>query len=98
MAHLLGYVGSISTQDIKGISNDDPILQIEDFKIGKVGIEKGLDKFLRGQVGLSKYEVNASGKVIRKLSEKQSISGKDIHLTINTNLQKFSMLRDRDKK
>ncbi len=96
LAHLLGYVGSISSKDIKRISNDDPILQIEDFKIGKVGIEKGLDKFLRGQVGLSKYEVNASGKVIRKLSEKQSISGKDIHLTIDSNLQKFSMLRIKD--
>ena len=45
-------------------------MQIEDFKIGKVGIEKGLDKYLRGQVGLGKYEVNASGKIVRKLEKK----------------------------
>ena len=93
LAHLLGYVGVISRKDLKRISTDDPILQIQDFKIGKVGIEKGLDNYLRGQVGLGKFEVNASGKIIRKLAEKPSSSGKDIHLTIDSNLQKFSMLR-----
>ena len=93
LAHLLGYVGVISRKDLKRISTDDPILQIQDFKIGKVGIEKGLDKYLRGQVGLGKFEVNASGKIIRKLEEEHSSSGKDIHLTIDSNLQKFSMLR-----
>ena len=93
LAHLIGYVGVISRKDLKRISTDDPILQIQDFKIGKVGIEKGLDKYLRGQVGLGKFEVNASGKIIRKLAEEPSSSGKDIHLTIDSNLQKFSMLR-----
>jgi len=93
LAHLLGYVGVISPKDLKRFSTDDPILQIQDFKIGKVGIEKGLDKYLRGQVGLGKFEVNASGKIIRKLAEEPSSSGKDIHLTIDSNLQKFSMLR-----
>ena len=93
LAHLLGYVGVISPKDLKGFSTDDPILQIQDFKIGKVGIEKGLDKYLRGQVGLGKFEVNASGKIIRKLAEEPSSSGKDIHLTIDSNVQKFTMLR-----
>ena len=40
-------------------------MQIEDFKIGKVGIEKELDKYLRGQVGIEKYEVNASEKLLK---------------------------------
>ena len=48
-AHTIGYVGAISPKDIKELSNNDPIMQIEDFKIGKVGIEKGLDKYLRGK-------------------------------------------------
>ena len=52
LAHTLGYVGVISPKDLKEFSNNDPIMQIEDFKIGKVGIEKGFDKYLRGQVGL----------------------------------------------
>ena len=96
LAHTLGYVGIISPKDLKEFSNNDPIMQIEDFKIGKVGIEKGLDKYLRGQVGLEKYEVNASGKIIRKLGEEASSPGKDLHLTIDSNLQKFTMLRIKD--
>ena len=96
LAHILGYVGAISPKDLKEFSNNDPILQIEDFKIGKVGIEKELDKYLRGQVGIEKNEVNASGKIIRKLGEEASSPGKDLHLTIDSNLQKFTMLRIKD--
>ena len=95
LAHILGYV-AISPKDLKEFSNNDPILQIEDFKIGKVGIEKELDKYLRGQVGIEKNEVNASGKIIRKLGEEASSPGKDLHLTIDSNLQKFTMLRIKD--
>ena len=93
LAHVIGYVGSISESDLKTISTIDPILQIPDFQIGKVGVEKGLDSLLRGAVGLIRHEVNAAGRVIRKLHEDPSSSGKDIHLTINRLLQEFAMYR-----
>ena len=93
LAHVIGYVGPISDSDLKSISTEDPILQIPEFQIGKVGVEKGLDPFLRGSVGLSRFEVNASGRMIRKLNEDPSSSGKDIHLTINARLQEFAMYR-----
>ena len=93
LAHVTGYVGPISDSDLKSISTEDPILQIPEFQIGKVGVEKGLDPFLRGSVGLSRFEVNASGRMIRKLNEDPSSSGKDIHLTINARLQEFVMHR-----
>ena len=93
LAHVLGYVGPISNSDLESISTEDPILQIPEFQIGKVGVEKGLDPFLRGSVGLSRFEVNASGRMIRKLNEDPSSSGKDIHLTINARLQEFAMYR-----
>ena len=96
LAHVLGYVGPISASDLKSISTEDPILQIPEFQIGKVGVEKGLDPFLRGSVGLSRFEVNATGRMIRKLNEDPSSSGKDIHLTINAKLQEFAMHRIND--
>ena len=96
LAHVIGYVGGISESDLKTISTVDPILQIPDFQIGKVGVEKGLDSYLRGSVGLSRHEVNAAGRVIRKLNEDPSSSGKDIHLTINAALQEFTMRRIKD--
>ena len=48
LAHTLGYVGVISPKDLKEFSNNDPIMQIEDFKIGKVGIEKGFRQISKG--------------------------------------------------
>ena len=92
-AHIVGYVGEISRSDLKVISTGNPILQIPDFHIGKVGVEKGLDPLLRGSVGLSRHEVNAVGRVIRKLKEDPSLSGKDIHLTVDSKLQEFAMHR-----
>ena len=51
LAHVIGYVGSISESDLKTISTIDPILQIPDFQIGKVGVESYdeacLDEFMK---------------------------------------------------
>ena len=92
-AHVVGYVGPISDKDLKAEKQVDPVLQIPKFQIGKVGIEKKLEKHLRGSAGVSRVEVNASGRVMRELNRAQGKSGENIHLTIETNLQKFSLER-----
>lgn len=40
MAHIIGYVSSVSDTDVK----DDPLLEVPGFKIGKAGIEKLYEK------------------------------------------------------
>ncbi len=92
-AHVVGYVGPISDKDLKSAKKVDPVLQIPKFQIGKVGIEKKLEKHLRGRAGVSKVEVNASGRVMRELNRTQGKSGENINLTIETNLQKFTSER-----
>ena len=92
-AHVVGYVGPISDKDLKSEKPVDPVLQIPKFQIGKVGIEKKLERHLRGSAGVSRVEVNASGRVMRELNRAQGKSGENIHLTIETNLQKFSLER-----
>ncbi len=92
-AHIVGYVGPISDKDLKSEKPVDPVLQIPKFQIGKVGVEKKLETHLRGRAGVSKVEVNASGRVMRELSRTQGKSGENIHLTIATNLQKFASER-----
>ena len=88
-AHVVGYVGPISEKDLKSETPVDPVLQIPKFQIGKVGVEKKLERYLRGTAGVSKVEVNAAGRVMRELNRSQGKSGENIHLTIDTNLQKF---------
>ncbi len=92
-AHVVGYVGPISDKDLESEKPVDPVLQIPKFQIGKVGVEKKLEKHLRGRAGVSRVEVNASGRVMRELNRTQGKSGENIHLTIDTNLQKFTLER-----
>ena len=93
MAHLVGYLGPIAEEDFKRFSKSDPLLKIPKFKIGKTGIERAKDKDLRGLPGVSRLEVNAKGRVMRELENIPGESGKDFQLTIDTDLQEFSMYR-----
>ena len=76
--------------------NIDPLLQIPKFQVGKVGIEKKLENNLRGTAGVSRVEVNASGRVMRELNRAEGQSGANVHLTIDTKLQKFVSERLKD--
>lgn len=92
VAHLVGYVGSVSENELNG----DPLLELPEFKIGKNGIEKTLDDKLRGSAGNSKVEVNVLGRVIRELSRQDSVSGETTNLTIDLDIQKFAANRVSD--
>ena len=92
-AHIVGYVGPISDKDLEAETAVDPVLQIPKFQIGKVGVEKKLEQHLRGTAGVSRVEVNAAGRVMRELNRTEGKSGENIHLTIETNLQKFASER-----
>ena len=88
-AHVIGYVGPVSEKDLNTGKNIEPLLQIPRFQVGKVGIEKKLENNLRGTAGVSRVEVNASGRVMRELNRAEGTSGTNVHLTIDTKLQKF---------
>lgn len=90
-AHFLGYVSSVSEQDLQNSS--DPLLQLPGFRIGKAGVEKVYDLALRGKGGTSQVEVNSVGRVIRELSRDEGQPGADLHLTIDLELQQFAHQR-----
>ncbi|MBS0271407.1 MAG: penicillin-binding protein 2 [Proteobacteria bacterium] len=82
-AHLLGYVAAPSEKE----QEEDTVLTIPGFKIGKVGVEKFFENRLRGVPGHSAFEVNARRKIVRELDQVVSTAGEDIHLTIDARLQ-----------
>ncbi len=94
-AHLLGYVGSVSENDMKNQDedDDDDILAIPGFRIGKNGIEKQYDGELRGEAGEVQMEVNAHGSVVRELTRNDSAPGHDLTLNIDIGLQQFVQQR-----
>lgn len=84
MAHVLGYVSSVSDKDAK---DGDPLLEVPGFKIGKSGIEKYLEKSLRGESGNLKLEVNAYGRIMKEIEKIDGIPGKNVQLSIDARLQ-----------
>lgn len=83
MAHVLGYVSSVSEKDVK----DDPLLEVPGFKIGKSGIEKYFEKYLRGESGNLKLEVNAFGRIMKEIEKIDGVPGQNMALTIDARLQ-----------
>lgn len=86
LSHVLGYVAAVSPEDMKG-NDDDPLLDLPGFRIGKLGIEKAYDHEVRGQAGASRVEVNAYGRIIRELSRVPGVPGRDVWLTIDQQIQ-----------
>lgn len=87
MSHVLGYVAAVSPEDQK--RDEDPLLNLPGFRIGKRGIEKEYDDQIRGTAGSDRVEVNAYGRVIRALSRDAGVPGADIYLTIDREVQEF---------
>jgi penicillin-binding protein 2 len=84
-AHVLGYVGPVSEQELTG----DPLLELPEFRIGKNGIEKIYDQALRGRAGLSRHEVNALGREIKQLYQRDGEAGQEVRLTLDLDLQRY---------
>jgi penicillin-binding protein 2 len=88
LVHVLGYVAAVSPED--KTADDDDLLGLPGYRIGKRGIEKAFDKQVRGQAGASRVEVNAYGRIIRELGSEAGVPGQDVWLTIDHEVQSFS--------
>ena len=93
LGHVVGYVGPVSDYDLSRIDDQDPLLQIPKFQIGKTGAENKLERRLRGSAGTKRIEVNAVGRVMRELDRKEGNSGADVQLTIDARLQSYVQAR-----
>ena len=87
-AHVVGYVGRISADDLEQIDNQ----QYRGLEyIGRSGIEAFYESTLLGKSGFERVETNAHGKVIRSLEQIPSDAGKTIHLGLDIRLQERAM-------
>ncbi|RXF09466.1 penicillin-binding protein 2, partial [Enterococcus faecalis] len=84
-AHLLGYVGKVSAEDIE----KNPELSEND-SIGKSGLEAAFDEKLRGKAGVSIDIVDSSGKSKKTLLKTEKVDSADITLTIDSEAQKIA--------
>jgi len=87
--HILGYVAHASENDLL---NNEVIKKshVPGLRVGKIGLEKTFENDLIGTNSVQRYEVNAYGKRINQIDHKDGEKGKNIKLTIDTEIQKFS--------
>ena len=89
LAHVLGYVGDITKDELKLMYN-------QGYKsgdvIGKAGIEKQYDMLLRGQDGREYRTVDVKGKSIgtEQVSVDKPVMGSNLVLTIDATAQKLA--------
>jgi penicillin-binding protein 2 len=85
-AQIMGTVGRVTAEELKlpdfqGVDQND--------SVGQTGIESSYDRFLRGQDGAARVQVDASGELRRPLSEKKPVPGHQLRLSLNLEAQKI---------
>jgi penicillin-binding protein 2 len=85
-AQIMGTVGRVTADelklsDFKGVDQNDTV--------GQTGIESSYDRYLRGQDGAARVQVDASGELRRPLSQKPAVQGHQLRLSLNMEAQKI---------
>ena len=85
IAPIIGYTGEISKEELE--KDDDEEYASGDI-LGKQGVEKFLDPYVRGRRGAELVEVNVYGKEIKNMGRIDPVSGYNVVLNIDADLQK----------
>jgi penicillin-binding protein 2 len=87
-AHVLGYVGVPNENDLQ--NQKDDLFRTPGIKIGKLGIEKILNRELIGTPGFTRFEVNAAGRAVRTVEFVDGVSGNALKTSLDLELQKLT--------
>ena len=84
-AHVLGYTGELNDEELAKRKAEG--YRMGDI-VGQMGVEQAFEDKLRGEWGGQQVEVDGAGRVLRVLGQKPAHAGKDVHLTIDLDVQK----------
>jgi penicillin-binding protein 2 len=104
-AHVLGYVARASSDDLtrlaEGRSPEDlktfeELFRHPDIRVGRQGMERFAEDWLRGRPGRRRVVTNAHGRPMQELEQDPStaaVPGKDLFVTIDAELQRVAIDR-----
>lgn len=84
-SHLVGYLGEISRAELS--EKHYATYQSGD-QVGKQGVEKIFEKYLKGEKGRNYLEVDVHGFEQRQMQLQDPYPGNDLHLTLDIDLQR----------
>ncbi len=82
-SHILGYIGPVTQDDL----SKNPEYDQNDV-IGRTGIEKVFEKYLKGKDGIKQIDMSVEGIVTDEYISKEAEAGSDVVLTIDADLQR----------
>ncbi len=88
-AHLIGYVGEVSEEDL---NNPRYAAYEPGAVVGKAGVEETYDEVLRGEDGSRDVIVDSHGREVGYLKTQHATPGQDLRLTIDNDLQRAAEL------
>lgn len=81
--HIIGYLGEVNQEELDANEN----YKLGDL-VGKIGVEKSYDEYLRGEDGVQQVEVDVYNNAVGEVTTVDASSGNDVFLTIDYELQK----------
>ena len=94
-AHVLGYVGEVSEDELKRA-------EFADYRpgaiVGQRGVERQYNDILMGKDGLRHVLVNSIGREVGRLDETPVVGGQPLRLTLDLDLQVTAEVAMEDKK
>lgn len=88
LSHTIGYIGTIDDEDSKVYNEENGYLPSD--LIGRMGLERSYESYLRGTAGRRFVEVDAHYNIVREIGVEEPQKGHDIYLTIDSELQKLA--------
>ncbi|OGH93638.1 MAG: penicillin-binding protein 2 [Candidatus Magasanikbacteria bacterium RIFOXYD2_FULL_41_14] len=84
LSHVLGYLGKLNDDEQERLQASGYLLSDN---IGRTGLEKQYENYLRGTYGIKKIEVDAVGREQNVISEEAPIPGDNLIMTIDIEAQ-----------
>jgi penicillin-binding protein 2 len=104
-AHVLGYVARASTDDLTRLAEGrspeemktfEELFRHPDIRVGRQGMERFAEDWLRGRPGRRRVVTNAHGRPMQELEQdpaNAAVAGKDLYITIDAELQRVAIER-----
>ena len=88
-SHVVGYMGSITEETLDGYLAQG---YKRNERVGQFGVELSLERTLHGTWGKRVFEVDASGAIVRELTDLRidPVAGFDVQLSIDLDIQQYA--------
>lgn len=89
-AHVLGYIAR-GQENLESLHTEGPLASFHfEGKIGKTGLEKSFDRYLRGKSGGEVWRVDPAGFQQELIYQQTPEQGKHLHCSLDLNLQQVA--------